>query len=337
MQIFALYQIVFQGKHTQNTPFWKIAMQKTSVQYIVISPDYAGQRIDNFLITYLKGVPKTRIYRILRKGEVRVNKKRADPSYRLQSGDQVRLPPMHLEVRDKPPTPSEQLMKLLASRILYEDKGLLIINKPSGIPVHGGSQVKLGLVEALRHMYPKSPHLELAHRLDSDTSGCLILAKKRGILKEMHDLFRQGKMRKVYWALTRGQWKKADLKVEVSLKKNQLNGGERIVRVDSTGKPSITLFRPLKTYEANATLVEATLLTGRTHQIRVHAQYRGHEIAGDEKYGDREFNKQMRQAGLNRLFLHAFMVEFDLPSTGQHLKINAPLDPELEECLKMLE
>lgn len=311
-------------------------MQKTSVQYIVIAPDYAGQRIDNFLITFLKGVPKTHIYRILRKGEVRVNKKRAAPSYRLQADDQVRLPPLQLETKKEPQAPSQQLREFLTSRILYEDKNLLIINKPTGIPVHGGSQVKLGLVEVLRSMYPKCPHLELVHRLDSDTSGCLILAKKRSILKEMHDVFRHGQAHKIYWALTKGHWKKSELRVEISLKKNHLSSGERIVRVDSTGKSSVTIFRPLATY-ANAMLVEATLLTGRTHQIRVHSQYRGHEIAGDEKYGDREFNKQMRQVGIKRLFLHAFSIEFDLASTGQHIKVSAPLDQDLEECLKMLE
>jgi 23S rRNA pseudouridine955/2504/2580 synthase len=311
-------------------------MQKSQVQYIVIAPDYAGQRIDNFLITYLKSVPKTRIYRILRKGEVRVNKKRVAPSYRLQANDQVRLPPLHIEEKPSLAIPSKPFMDFLSSRILFEDKGLLIINKPPGIPVHGGSQVKLGLVEALRYMYPKSPHLELAHRLDSDTSGCLILAKKRGILKEMHELFRQGKISKLYWALTKGHWKPTECHVEVSLKKNQLSSGERIVRVDNTGKPSITVFRPLKTY-TQSMLVEATLLTGRTHQIRVHSQYRRHPIAGDEKYGDREFNQQMRQIGLNRLFLHAFMVEFDLPSTQQHIKVEAPLDKELKEALESID
>lgn len=311
-------------------------MQKRSVQYIVIAPDYTGQRIDNFLITYLKNVPKTHIYRILRKGEVRVNKKRVAPSYRLQANDHVRLPPLEVDAKQQPPRPSQSLCDLLLSRILFEDNRLLIINKPAGIPVHGGSQVKLGLVEALRSMYPKLPHLELVHRLDSDTSGCLILAKKRSILKEMHELFREGKAHKIYWALTKGHWKENEFHVDVCLKKNQLKSGERIVRIDSTGKPSTTVFRALHVY-SNATLVEATLITGRTHQIRVHAKYRGHEIAGDEKYGDRAFNKTMREANLNRLFLHASRIEFALPSTGQHIKIIAPLDRELEECLKMLE
>lgn len=308
---------------------------KSPVQYLVITEDFAGQRIDNFLVTRLKGVPKTHIYRILRKGEVRVNKKRAQPSYRLQAGDQVRLPPLQLEPKAKPAAPSSRMAATLTDRILYEDKNLLIINKPAGIAVHGGSGVKLGIVEALRNMFPKLPHLELAHRLDSDTSGCLILAKKRSILKELHNLLREGAVSKIYWALTQGHWKASELRVDVSLRKNQLSGGERIVRVDKTGKTSLTVFRPLETY-ADSMLVEATLHTGRTHQIRVHAQYRRHPIAGDEKYGDRDFNKLMRERGLKRLFLHAKHVEFTLPSTGERISVIAPLDQELESCLKAL-
>lgn len=307
----------------------------TSVHYLTIEPDFAEQRIDNFLVTRLKGVPKTRIYRLLRKGEVRVNKKRIDPSYRLKAGDQVRIPPVKMDVPKKPVQPNKNLMDLLFNRILYEDKSLLIINKPSGIAVHGGSGVKLGLVEALRNMYPKFPHLELAHRLDSDTSGCLVLAKKRGVLKELHDLFRNGQVNKVYWALTKGHWKPAELRVEASLQKNYLTGGERIVRVNTEGKASLTVFKTLETYK-EASLVEATLYTGRTHQIRVHAQFRGHPIAGDEKYGNKEFDKHMRQLGLKRLFLHSHRIEFTLPSTGEFIAVSAPLDEDLESVLKDL-
>jgi 23S rRNA pseudouridine955/2504/2580 synthase len=311
-------------------------MQKNSVQYITISSDFTGQRIDNFLITRLKGVPKTHIYRILRKGEVRVNKKRVQPSYHLAENDQVRLPPLKVEEKSTPGIPSRQLISFLSSRILYEDKSLLIINKPSGLPVHGGSGVKLAIIEILRYMYPKSPHLELVHRLDADTSGCLILAKKRSVLKELHELLRTGKIRKIYWALTKGHWKPSQYRVDAALHKNHLSSGERIVRVHHEGKPSVTIFRPLKTF-ADAMLVEATLETGRTHQIRVHAQHIGHPIAGDEKYGDKEFNKKMRQQGLKRLFLHAYSIEFVLPSTKKHLKINSLLDDDLESCLKTLE
>ena len=308
---------------------------KKQVYYLTIEPDYAGQRIDNFLLTRLKGVPKTRIYRILRKGEVRVNKKRIEPSYRLQAGDQVRVPPVEMSEQTVPQAPSHSLMALLSQRILYEDNQLLIINKPSGIPVHGGSQVKIGIVEALRCMYPKLPHLELAHRLDADTSGCLVLAKKRGVLKELHQLLREGKIQKIYLALTKGHWKPVELRVDVPLQKNHLSSGERIVKVDQEGKSSLTVFVPLETF-AGMTLVEAHLHTGRTHQIRVHAQYRRHPIAGDPKYGDKTFNKQMREQGLKRLFLHANSIEFLLPSTGEVIRVSAPLDEDLKACLTAL-
>lgn len=309
-------------------------MKKTDVQYLTIVEDFAGQRIDNYLITFLKNVPKTHVYRILRKGEVRVNKKRTEPSYKLQSGDIVRIPPMQLEPpKNKIQTP-DHLRSMLTERILFEDKSLLIINKPSGLPVHGGSGVKMGLVEALRCMYPTSPHLELAHRLDADTSGCLILAKKRSVLKEMHELLRFGKVHKVYLALTRGRWQESECRVEVPLLKNYLSSGERIVKVNKEGKLSLTVFRPITCY-SEATLVEATLHTGRTHQIRVHAQYQGHPIAQDEKYGEREFNKYVKKLGLKRLFLHAHLVEFTL-SSGQKIRVSAPLEPELSDFLKKL-
>ncbi|EKD69986.1 MAG: hypothetical protein ACD_46C00683G0002 [uncultured bacterium] len=303
--------------------------------YLTIEADFVNQRLDNFLITKLKNMPKTRIYRILRKGEVRVNKKRVQPSYRLQVGDRVRIPPMHLSEKTSAAKPSQSLMTLLATRILYEDNYLLILNKPSGVPVHGGSQVKIGIIEALRCMYPNLPHLELAHRLDSDTSGCLILAKKRSILKELHELLRLGKMRKIYMALTQGHWKPSELRVEVALQKSYLQGGERIVKVDSQGKTALTVFKPIETL-TGAMLVEATLHTGRTHQIRVHAKYRRHPIAGDEKYGDKEFNKKMRQHGLGRLFLHAKSIGFVLPSIGQTVKVTAPLDDDLADCLRLI-
>lgn len=311
-------------------------MEKTTVQYVTIEPDFAGQRIDNYLVTRLKGIPKTHIYRILRKGEVRVNKKRIQPSYRLQEGDQVRLPPLKLDAPQTPPKPNKNLMAILADRILYEDNALLIINKPAGIAVHGGSGVKLGLVEALRCMYPKFPHLELAHRIDLDTSGCLILAKKRSALRELHELLRNGEVNKIYLALTKGHWKTSDLTVDAPLQKNYLAGGERIVKVNKEGKTSLTVFKPIEKYK-DSTLMEVILHTGRTHQIRVHAQYRGHPLACDEKYGDKDFNKEIRQTGLKRLFLHSHIIEFTLPSTGKKIKVTAPLDEDLEACLKGLE
>jgi 23S rRNA pseudouridine955/2504/2580 synthase len=310
-------------------------MQKSPVQYITIEDEYAGQRIDNYLVTRLKGVPKTHIYRILRKGEIRVNKKRAQPSYRVQAGDLVRLPPLQLDIPESLGTPSRYVVATLSDRILYEDKNFIIINKPSGMPVHGGTGVSMGVVEALRAMYPQVKTLELVHRLDAATSGCLVLAKKRSALREVHELMRNGQVHKVYFALTKGHWAPNELRVDVALRKNQLTSGERIVKVDPEGKPSLTVFRPLEQY-AHAMLVEATLHTGRTHQIRVHARHRGHPLAGDEKYGDKEFNKEMRQHGLKRLFLHANLIEFTLPSLQQTIKVEAPLDAELLDCLKKL-
>lgn len=313
-------------------------MQKSAlrgVEYIIVDEGYAGQRIDNFLLTRLKGVPKTRIYRIVRKGEVRVNKKRIQPGYRLQPGDSIRVPPIRMDEKEAPVAPSRSLQELLSGRILFEDKLFLIINKPAGVAVHGGSGFAIGVVEALKSMYPKLPQLELAHRLDLDTSGCLILAKKRSALRELHELFRSGKTNKMYWVLTRGHWKASDLRVDVSLHKNHLSSGERIVRVDKEGKASLTVFRSLQTFK-EATLLEATLHTGRTHQIRVHAQYRGHPVAGDDKYGDKEFNKSMRQYGLKRMFLHARSIAFTLPSTGQLIQVEAPLDADLEGCLSSI-
>lgn len=310
-------------------------MEKKSVQIISVDAEKAGQRIDNFLLTLLKKVPKTHIYRILRKGEVRVNKKRVKPTYRLCAADQIRIPPLQIETK-KITTPSESLLAFLKKRILYESDQLLIINKPFGIPVHGGNDVKLGIIEALRALYPKTTQLELVHRLDRDTSGCLMIAKKRSMLRKLHELLRESKVKKIYWALTKGHWAEEELRVDVPLLKNQLKSGERMVRVESGGKPAQTQFTTLKSYN-NASLMEVLLETGRTHQIRVHAQYRKHPIAGDEKYGDRIFNKSMKAIGLNRMFLHAYSLSFSIPDDELQIVVNAPLEEELESILKVLE
>lgn len=310
---------------------------KSSVKHVFATADDAGQRIDNFLMTRLKGVPKTRIYRLLRKGEVRVNKKRIDASYRLIKGDDVRLPPVFLAEKAQQVPPSKSTEALLASRILFEDDDLLIINKPCGMSVHIGSTVRVGVVEALRHMYPKYPNLELAHRLDSETSGCLILAKRKRVLRELHTLLREGKVSKIYWALTQGKWKDSELRVDLPLHKDYKDGGKHVVEVDEEGKSALTVFHTIKSYNRLASLMEVKLFTGRTHQIRVHAQHRGHPIAGDDRYGDPEFNKQVRQMGLKRMFLHARSIEFTLPSTEQRITVKAPLDPELEQALQVFE
>ncbi len=309
---------------------------KSSVQYLTITADEAGQRIDNFLIARLKGVPKSRIYRILRKGEVRVNKKRISAFYRIMEKDVVRLPPLFLNEKAAFAPPSKSTVNVLSGRILYNDDYLIILNKPSGMSVHAGSTVRVGVVEAMRHLYPKLPQLELAHRLDSETSGCLVLAKRKRILREIHALLREGRVIKTYWALTKGLWKDSELRVDLPLHKDYLDGGKHVVEVHREGKPALTVFRPIQLFK-QATLVEVTLFTGRTHQIRVHAQYQGHPIAGDDRYGDDEFNKLVRGMGLKRMFLHAKSIDFTLPSLGQRITVEAPLDPALQACIKAFE
>jgi len=310
---------------------------KSAVQHIIATADDEGQRIDNFLMHRLKGMPKSRIYRILRKGEVRVNKKRIDASYRLIKGDDIRVPPVILDEKAKQIPPSKQTEAVLTSRIIYEDDNILIINKPAGMSVHVGSTVRVGVIEAMRHIYPKLPNLELAHRLDSETSGCLVLAKKKRILREIHMLLREGKVKKIYWALTMGKWKDSELRVDLPLHKDYQDGGKHVVEVHDEGKSALTVFHTLHSYKREASLMEVKLHTGRTHQIRVHAQFRGHPIAGDDRYGDDDFNRLVRQLGLKRMFLHARCIDFTLPSLNQHIRVEAPLDPELEAIIKVFE
>jgi 23S rRNA pseudouridine955/2504/2580 synthase len=310
-------------------------LTKTTVRYVQITSECEGQRIDNFLINQLKGMPKSHIYRLLRKGEVRVNKKRISPFYKLQKGDEVRLPPVYLEEKAKQAPPSKQTTSFLSDRILYEDDNLIIINKPSGMSVHAGSTVRVGLIEAMRHLYPKLPNLELAHRLDSETSGCLVLAKRKRILRELHELLRNGKITKIYWALTMGKWKRSEVHVNVPLHKHFREGGKHLVEVSEEGKQALTVFKTLKQFK-EAGLMEVKLHTGRTHQIRVHAQYQSHPIAGDDRYGDADFNKYARSQGVKRLFLHARSLDFILPSTEQHITVVAPLDEDLESVIEKL-
>ncbi|WJV52123.1 23S rRNA pseudouridine(955/2504/2580) synthase RluC [Prodigiosinella aquatilis] len=307
-----------------------------SVQFLTISAEEAGQRIDNFLRTHLKGVPKSMIYRILRKGEVRVNKKRVKPEYKLLDGDEIRLPPVRQSERAES-TVSASLDKVsaLADCIIYEDDYLLVLNKPSGTAVHGGSGLSFGVIEALRALRPESRFLELVHRLDRDTSGVLLVAKKRSALRALHEQLRMKNMQKDYLALVRGQWQSHCKAVQAPLFKNVLQSGERIVRVNSEGKASETHFKVEERFE-HATLVKASPVTGRTHQIRVHAQYAGHPIACDDRYGDRDFDRQLAETGLKRLFLHAQALRFEHPNTGETLRIEAPMDKELQRCLRVL-
>jgi 23S rRNA pseudouridine955/2504/2580 synthase len=308
------------------------------VQNVQIDEDRAGQRIDNFLLSLLKGVPKSRIYRIIRKGEVRVNKGRIKVSYRLQAGDDVRVPPVRQGEPSEMVNPGERVLSLIENSILVEEKGFLVLNKPSGLAVHGGSGLKYGVIEALRALRPDAPYLELVHRLDRDTSGALIIAKKSSVLRELHPLLRGegGRMEKRYLALVKGKWKGKFRRVDAPLLKNTLRSGERVVRVSEDGKEALSIFKPVTIY-SNASLVEVGLLTGRTHQIRVHAESIGFPIAGDEKYGDEAFNRAMKGFGLKRLFLHAESVTFKLSSNERKYRIKAPLSPELEKVLKKLE
>lgn len=307
-----------------------------SVKMLEISDDEAGQRIDNYLLTKLKGVPKSLIYRIVRKGEVRVNKGRVKPEYKLQAGDIVRVPPVRVSEKTHAPI-SNKLNKVasLENQIIFEDDCLLVLNKPSGIAVHGGSGLSFGVIEGLRALRPEARFLELVHRLDRDTSGILLVAKKRSALRNLHEQLRIKTVQKDYLALVRGQWQSHVKVIQAPLLKNELASGERIVKVNQDGKPSETRFSIEERYP-NATLVKASPVTGRTHQIRVHTLHAGHPIAMDDKYGDKDFDTEMRLLGLNRLFLHAASIRFEHPKTGETLRLNAPLDDNMKAILKKL-
>lgn len=315
------------------------AKQPSKVQFVEISADLAGQRIDNYLLCQLKGVPKSLVYRIIRKGEVRVNKGRIKPEYRLKSGDSVRIPPVHQSEQKEPAKVSNKILQLIESRILFEDKRILVLNKPSGIAVHGGSGLNYGVIEAIRELRPNDKQLELVHRLDRDTSGCLILAKKRSALRRLHEQLREGSMDKRYLTLLKGKWEGTSRWVDAPLLKNVIKSGERLVFVDPKGKDARTQFSPYCVTDT-ASLMSVKLDTGRTHQIRVHAQHLGCPIAGDDKYGDDEFNRKLKGLGLKRLFLHAYSLKFHLPDpeTGKDLpiKVEAPLDDQLINVLEKL-
>ena len=313
-----------------NTP-----LQTVSVQMLEVSPELAGQRIDNFLRNQLKGVPKTLIYRILRKGEVRVNKGRIKPDYKLQAGDVVRVPPLRLAERDEPVPLAQGLLDRLEAAIVHEDKALIVLNKPAGIAVHGGSGLSFGVIEALRQLRPEAKELELVHRLDRDTSGLLMIAKKRSMLRHLHEALRGDGVDKRYMALVRGRWDSGVRQVSAPLLKNTLRSGERMVEVDDEGKEALTLFRVLRRFGDFATLVEARPITGRTHQIRVHARHAGHAIAGDSKYGDEEFSGLIRELGGKRLFLHACALRVPLPEGGE-LNLEAPVDELWARTLERL-
>ncbi|MFZ5722778.1 MAG: 23S rRNA pseudouridine(955/2504/2580) synthase RluC [Pseudomonadota bacterium] len=299
-----------------------------------------GQRIDNFLLSELKGAPRTLVYRILRSGEVRLNSGRAKPSDRVHAGDIVRIPPLRLASPGTPAVPGAGLVRAIEDAILYEDEHLLVLNKPAGLAVHGGSGVSLGVIEALRQLRPHAKFLELVHRLDRDTSGCLVIAKKRSALLALQKQMRGGSdddegMGKIYLVLVKGRWKGRQHRIEAPLQKNTLASGERMVRVSRDGKQSITEFEVIERF-ADCSLVEARLLTGRTHQIRVHCQHAGHPVGGDPKYGDEAFNRELRQRGLKRMFLHAMRLDFSHPADERAMRMEAPPDAALTAILATL-
>ncbi len=301
---------------------------------VEVAEEYVGQRLDNFLQRELKGVPKSRLYRALRKGEIRVNKGRVRADYRVQAGDQVRIPPLRVAEREELKEVPRRWASLLDNNLLYEDKGLWVLNKPSGLAVHGGSGLNFGLIECLRLLRPDERYLELVHRLDRDTSGCIMIARKPAVLKDLHRQLREDRINKRYLALVNGRWSPRRQFVEAPLLKNTLKSGERIVRVDREGKPARTDFSVIERL-AESTLVEARPVTGRTHQIRVHALHVGHPLLGDDKYGDKEADQRARELGLKRLFLHASSLGFR-NQEGRKQVVNAPLDRELENYLSKL-
>lgn len=327
--------------HSPLPPNTAVDEKFSKVQFITIDSDLAGQRIDNFLLNLLKGVPRTHIYKLLRKDEVRVNKKRVKAHYKLCGGDIVRLAPVKVALVAPPKQVSQSLSKVLQASIIFENDGLLVVNKPPGIAVHGGSGVSLGLIEAMRQIRSDCRYLELVHRLDRDTSGCIMIAKKRSHLRHLQEALRnkrtQGGITKIYQALVIGHWsKRAGIVNAPLLKMEHIGGAERIVKVLPDGKPSITRFSILKKF-AHFTLIEARPVTGRTHQIRVHAQYKGHALVGDEKYGDDVVNAEMKKKGFKRLFLHAASLRFYLPGEQEATEVNAPLPEDLSKPLEMLE
>ena len=299
-----------------------------------VDADTAGQRVDNFLLRELKGVPRTHVYRLIRSGQVRVNSGRVRASYRLASGDTVRIPPVSLRARPKPAA-AEEGLRWLEQRILYEDSRMLVLDKPPGMAVHSGSGVSIGCIEALRCLRPKLTAMDLVHRLDRDTSGCLLIAKRRSALRTLHGVLREGGMEKRYLALLMGNWQHCSHTVNLPLlRERDANGAS--VRVAEGGKPARSQFRVVEFYGLEATLVEVTIPTGRTHQIRVHAASMGHPIAGDVRYGDAEFNEHVRRLGLERMFLHAHAIGFTWPGSEEPFMASAPLPDDLREVQQRL-
>lgn len=305
------------------------------VRFIEVDDNHAGQRLDNFLFTLMKGVPKTYVYRVIRKGEVRVNKKRAKQTTRLNVGDMVRIPPVRTAQQNR--LVNVENYAFLKNRIIFEDDVMLALNKPAGMAVHAGSGIQTGIIEALRAIFPEQRYLELVHRLDRQTSGCLLLAKKGSALRKLTEDFRQNSTRnprldKRYLTLLQGRWTAGRQQINKALNTQTRKNGERMVVVDEQGSYASSIFQPVST-NSKASLLQVKLLTGRTHQVRVHAADQGFPVAGDDRYGDSLFNKQCKEAGLKRMFLHAASLRFYHPVTDQQIDIDAPLPDELTAIL----
>ena len=322
------------------------AISKDSVSLITVAEHEAGQRLDNYLIKILKGVPKSHIHRIIRAGEVRLNKKRCKPDSRIQTGDLLRIPPVRTAEKQRSSENRAQAVPAREFTIIYEDDALLVIDKPAGTAVHGGSGVSFGVIEQIRRARPEARYLELVHRLDKDTSGLLMIAKKRSALIKLHEAIRNDHPKKIYLALGVGKLPNDSFHVKLPLFKYTGAQGEKMVRVSEDGQSAHTIFRVLNRFSddllhqvglSHLTLVEATLKTGRTHQIRVHLQSQQCPIAGDERYGDYQANKRLQKLGLKRMFLHAAELHLDHPLTGEKLILKAPLPQELAQFVLMLE
>ena len=303
-----------------------------TVQSVEIEHDGCGQRVDNYLIKKLKGVPRSHIYRIIRKGEVRVNKKRVKPETKLQLGDVLRIPPVRTAQPNEIPRAGAGLLKLLSASILFNGDDFMVVNKPQNLAVHRGSGLKIGLIDALRQLFPDEPALELVHRLDRGTSGCLIISKNSMTLRSLQNEFKERNMHKIYRALVHGHWPEEIRQVNAALQKTAVGSAERIVKVDSNGKPASTCFQVLERY-SGATLIEAKPLTGRTHQIRVHCQHVGHSILGDEKY-TLTSNKQYKQ--IKNLCLHAQSISFHHRDSSKPYLFKAPENDAMKDAIKLL-
>jgi 23S rRNA pseudouridine955/2504/2580 synthase len=306
------------------------------VAYVEAGPGDAGQRLDNFLVRVLKGVPRTHVYRLLRKGEVRVNSKRAKPDLRLATGDRIRLPPVRRAPVEAELRVPSGLQAVVTSAILHEDDDLIVLNKPAGLAVHGGSGTSHGVIEVLRASRPAERELDLAHRIDRETSGCLVVSKRRAALRDLHRQFREGSAEKRYLALLLGRWNLGRKRIELALATDERRSGERHVAVRSSGSPAVSTFTPVQFFGQLATLVEVELETGRTHQIRVHAAHAGHPVAGDDKYGDPAGNARLRELGLTRMFLHSSLIGLTRPGTLEPLQVSAPLGEDLRAVLDAL-